>query len=129
MVLLDTHVLLWALDEYDKLSLNARQAIAQNDCSVSVLSLWEMAIKASLPSERRRLVLDRTILDFAGMCEEYRIDILPITPEDCEQVMRLPHIHPDPFDRMIVAQAMTRGLALVTKDENIAQYDGIEVVW
>lgn len=129
MVMLDTHSLLWALDEDEKLSAVARQAIADNDRCVSIASLWEMAVKASLQREERRLVLDRTIIEFAELCKELDIAILPISPEDCEQIMHLPHIHEDPFDRLIIAQAMTRGLPLVTKYENIRQYDPLETIW
>lgn len=129
MLLLDTHVLLWTLDETDKLSLTARRAISQSRCCISIVSLWEMAVKASLVREERRLELDRSILDFAMLCQSYDIEILPVTPLDCEQVTKLANIHADPFDRMIIAQAMTRNIPLVTKDKNIWRYEGIEKIW
>ena len=129
MLLLDTHVLLWTLNETDKLSFTAHRAISQNQCCISIVSLWEMAVKASLVREEKRLVLDRSILSFAELCQSYDIEILPVTPLDCEQVTKLAHIHSDPFDRMIVAQAMTRNIPLVTKDKNIWKYEGIEKIW
>ena len=70
-----------------------------------------------------------SIDDIVMNCEDQGIEILPITPQDCARVMTLPHVHEDPFDRIIVAQAMERGLPLVTKDENIAEYKGVEVIW
>ena len=69
------------------------------------------------------------MMDFADLCQSLGIGILPITPLDCERVMRLPHIHEDPFDRMIIAQAATRHIPVVTKDENIWKYPEIEKIW
>ena len=129
MLLLDTHVLLWILGDSEKLSGRARKVLLMNDCSISIASLWELAIKASLVKAEKRLDLPKPIEQIVDTCNEQGIEILPITPEDCARVMTLPHIHEDPFDRIIVAQAMERGLPLVSKDENIAQYDGVEVVW
>ena len=129
MLLMDTHVFLWSLDEDDKLSGAARKAIANSDCCISIVTLWEMAVKASLAREERRLDLKRPISEFQALCREYDIEILPVTPEDCSCVMSLPHIHEDPFDRMIIAQAVTRGLPLVTRDENIHKYAELEAVW
>ena len=129
MLLIDTHVLLWTFSDSLRLPPEVRRLMLISDLCVSIVSLWEISIKAALPKQEKRLRLDRSILDIAETCAKQDIDILPITPEDCEQAMRLPHIHADPFYRMIVAQAMTRGLALVTKDENIWKYDGIEKIW
>ena len=112
MLLLDTHVFLWTLEDDDRLTATARSAISNNDCCISIITLWEMAVKASLAREERRLRLDRTIDEFADLCMEYCIEILPITSEDCKQVMTLPHLHEDPFDRMLIAQAITRALPL-----------------
>ena len=72
--------------------------------------------------EEKRLNIKRSIVEIAGMCDIQGIDIIPITPEACEAVKALPHIHEDPFDRMIIAQAMLGGMELVTKDENICKY-------
>ena len=130
MMLLDTHALLWAFGDDDRLSLRARQAIMRDgDLCVSVASLWEMAIKASLPREERRLALDRTIPEFEALCEAHGVRVLPITSEDCERTRALPHIHEDPFDRMIVAQALVRNMPIVTKDENIQKYEEVTTIW
>lgn len=129
MILLDTHALLWSLDGDERLTEKARQAVSEGDPFISIVSLWEMAVKTSLVREERRLTLDRSILEFADLCRLLGIGILPITPSDCEQVTRLPHIHEDPFDRMIIAQAATRHIPVVTKDENIWKYPEIEKIW
>ena len=129
MVLLDTHILLWILSDSKKLSGEAKHVLTANDCCISIVSLWELAIKASLAKDKKRIILPQSIEMIVETCEDQGIEILPIIPEDCARVMTLPHIHEDPFDRIIIAQAMVRGLPLVTKDENIAQYDGVEVVW
>ena len=130
MVLLDTHVLIWALsDEKGKLSDTVHTTIDNHVLKVSICSLWEIAIKTSLKDGKRRMMLSVPIKEIADICEEREIDILPVTPDDCEMLKKLPHIHGDPFDRMIIAQAMTRGLPLITKDENIWKYPGIETIW
>ena len=129
MVLLDTHALLWALTDDHLLTDRAKWVIMRNARCISIASLWELAIKASLPRVERRITLRLSIEEIVEMCEAQDVAILPITPEDCARVMTLPHIHEDPFDRIIIAQAMERDLPLVTKDENIARYEGVEVVW
>ena len=122
MLLLDTHVLLWIFSDSGKLSETARNAIEENDLCVSIASLWEISIKSSLKKKEKRLNLDKSIAEIADMCEVQGIDILPITMEACERIRRLPHEHEDPFDRMIMAQAILGGMILVTKDENIWKY-------
>lgn len=129
MVLLDTHAMLWALNDDDRLSAAARRAIMRHKRAVSIASLWELAIKASLPKAHKRIDLKRPLSAVVENCDEQGIEILSITAQDCALVMELPHIHEDPFDRMIVAQAMTRGMPLITKDENIAKYDKVETIW
>ena len=129
MVLLDTHTLLWALSSPENLSANAMAALDADDRCVSIASLWEIAIKSSLADPKRRLVLETSVLDISEECERQGIELLPITPEDCAKVATLPHHHVDPFDRLIVAQALTRGLAIITRDGNIGQYEGVTAIW
>ena len=129
MILLDTHVILWAFSDENRLSSAAKSAISLNDLALSMVSLWEMAIKASLPREERRLVLDRSIPEFLELCEKEGIKILSVTAQDCERIRQLSHHHEDPFDRMIIAQAATRSIPIVTKDENIQKYEEIHTIW
>ena len=119
MILLDTHALLWLLSDSKRLSARARTQILNNELCISVVSLWELAIKASLPKEEKRLNINQNISQIAYICEERGITILPVTPEDCDYMMTLPHIHEDPFDRMILAQSVVRKLPIITKDSNI----------
>ena len=129
MVLLDTHTLLWAFGDDENLSEEAKRALTSNKRCISIASLWEIAIKQSLADERRRLILDTSILEIADECHRQDIEILSITPYDCQCVTTLPHIHEDPFDRLIISQALTRGIAIVTKDTRIWEYEGIRKIW
>lgn len=129
MVLIDTHILLWIFSDSSRLTANAKKALEDSDACISIASLWEMAIKSSLPNESKRLELKDTIQDIAKACQDQGIDILPITPGDCQRIRLLPHHHADPFDRIIMAQAIERGMALVTKDENIWKYDEVNYIW
>lgn len=125
MVLIDTHALIWALYEPAHLTDAARGAIADNDCAVSIASLWEMSIKVA----KEQLVLKDTIIGIANRCVQMGVDILPISPHDCQRIQALPFIHKDPFDRIIMAQAIERGIPLITKDENIWKYDEVKKIW
>jgi PIN domain nuclease of toxin-antitoxin system len=92
---------------------------------VSIASLWEIAIKQSIG----KLDIEVTSVELADKCSEAGIDILSITPKQLDYISKLPSIHNDPFDRLIISQAITEGLSLVTKDEKIAKYDGVNVIW
>ena len=129
MVLLDTHTLLWIFDDAEQLSERAVEVLDKEERCVSIASFWEMAIKASLPDEKRRLHMKISILEFAELCRENEIGILSLIPEDCERLMTLPHIHDDPFDRIIIAQAVERGIPLVTRDQKIWRYEAVEKIW
>jgi PIN domain nuclease of toxin-antitoxin system len=121
-LLLDTHILLWAASEPDRLPQTARQAIEdpQTQLLFSPASLWEVAIKSSLGRDDFRVdprLLRRGLLD-NGYAE------LPITGEHAVAVMGLPPIHRDPFDRMLIAQATSEGVQLLTVDEVVSRYPG-----
>ena len=77
--LLDTHTLLWALYDSNKLSDNAKNTLRGSDCCVSIASLWEMAIKASLKREDKRLEFNESIQEIAETCAAQGIGIIPIT--------------------------------------------------
>jgi PIN domain nuclease of toxin-antitoxin system len=121
-LLLDTHLLLWAAGQPDQLPAAARPWLddPQNELMFSAASLWEVAIKRGLGRSDFRVdprLLRRGLLD-NGYSE------LPITSEHAVAVDGLPPIHKDPFDRMLVAQAMVEGVALLTADPLVAQYPG-----
>ena len=129
MVLIDTHVLLWIFSDSGRLTTSARNEISGNAVCVSIASLWEIAIKASLKREDKRLELKESIQKIAETCRAQEIDIIPISANDCQRIRTLPHHHEDPFDRLIMAQAIERGIPLITKDENIWKYQEVEKIW
>lgn len=125
-LLLDTHVVLWALSAPRSLSPAARASIADeaNDAWVSVASLWEVAIKQrlgklTLPAEAGAWL--PSALEVTGIAP------LAIQPRHAYAAGALPDHHRDPFDRMIIAQAREEGMAIVTRDERFRRY-GVTVV-
>ena len=116
-LLLDTQVLIWTLLQPDRLLATTREAIQDeaNDVLVSIASPWEIAIKKSLGN------LDPPD-DLDVQLTEKRIALLPISLRHTGAIESLPHHHGDPFDRMLVAQAQTDGLTIVTSDRRIARY-------
>lgn len=117
-LLLDTHVVLWVVSNPERLGDRARHRIEdpRNQVYVSVASVWEIAIKSAIGKiEAPPHFIDR--LRFEGYRE------LRITFAHAEQAARLPPIHRDPFDRMLVAQSLVEDLTLVTADARIRQYD------
>lgn len=116
-LLLDTHVLLWARSDSGRLSTAVREALTDpaNQAIVSVVSLTEIAIKSS----RGKLDIDDTFFDSIG---QLGADVEPFGLEHVKLLARLPWIHRDPFDRMLIAQALVDGATLLTVDERIRQY-------
>ena len=119
-LLLDTHVLLWAAGQPDRLPAAARRLLddPRNEPIFSSASLWEIAIKSGLGRDDflvNARLLRRGLLD-NGYGE------LPITSEHAVAVDGLPPIHKDPFDRILVAQSMVEGITLLTSDPLVAQY-------
>ena len=126
-VLLDTHALVWALAEPERLSSRARATIANpaTDAYASMTSAWELAILQGLG----RVRLDAPIeVIFSEGLAALRIRLLPIQVPHVARVAGLPHHHRDPFDRLMVAAALTEKLAVVTKDRMFTRY-GVTVVW
>lgn len=120
--LLDTHLLLWAASCPERLSNTARPLLEDQDNELffSAASLWEIAIKRGLGRDDFKVdarVLRRGLLD-NGYSE------LPIASEHAVAIDNLPPIHKDPFDRILVAQAMVEGITLLTADGLVAQYPG-----
>jgi PIN domain nuclease of toxin-antitoxin system len=119
-LLLDTHLLLWAAGQPDHLSAEARNLLqdSRHDLVFSAASVWEITIKRGLGRADFRVeprVLRRGLRDH-GYSE------LPITADHALAVDMLPPIHKDPFDRILVAQAMIEGITLLTADSIVASY-------
>ena len=121
-VLLDTQLLLWAAGQPDRLSAAARRHLSnrRNELHFSAASIWEVSIKNSLGRDDFRAdphVLRRGLLD-NGYLE------LPINGQHAANVHTLPPLHKDPFDRLLVAQAITEGITLLTTDAQVGRYKG-----
>ena len=116
-LLLDTHVLLWWLSNNDHLGPIARRVIgdSRNQVYVSAASAWEVSIKKALG----KLTAPD---DIDAIVEARGFEKLPISIFHGDQAGALPDIHKDPFDRMLIAQAQSEGLVLVTSDEKISRY-------
>lgn len=126
-LLLDTHAFLWWITGSDRISHRARDAISDNTNEVyfSAASGWELAIKAGLG----RVVLPDDLEEFvAEQLVANGFDVLPIHLRHALGVRGLPDLHRDPFDRMLIAQARTEGMSLVSGDPHMAQYQA-DVVW
>jgi PIN domain nuclease of toxin-antitoxin system len=125
-LLLDTHIALWALTDDPKLSLRARAilAVPENAIRASVVSLWEIAIKNALRRERGD-PLPFSATETAQLFEEAGFRPLPVTEIHAVTVEALDPHHGDPFDRLLVAQALTEGLTLVTSDRLLERYGSV----
>ncbi len=126
-LLLDTHLLLWAASEPQRLSAKARTLLLDpaNQLVFSAASLWEISIKNGL--DRSDFNVDPRRLWRMLLVNGYRE--LPITSEHTVAVNDLPPLHKDPFDRILVVQARVEGLTLLTADKMVAKYgDGVKKV-
>lgn len=115
-LLLDTHLVLWALSAPRKLPASFRQELDTSRVFVSAASIWEVAIKAGLGK------LDADPQEVLDALEPSGFDLLDVTGAHAARVVSLPPVHRDPFDRLLVAQAMVEPLVLVTRDETLAGY-------
>lgn len=126
-VLVDTHAILWWLAGDERLSKRARKILQdpENKRWVSIASLWEIAIKMSsgrLPAE------GLTLGTIAGLLKAQQFAILPVRLEDLLRLELLPWLHRDPFDRLIVAQALEEGISLLTADGVMSHYP-VQTIW
>ncbi|NWD26385.1 type II toxin-antitoxin system VapC family toxin [Pseudomonas yamanorum] len=122
-VLLDTHILLWALSDDPKLSTKARKLIENAaEIYVSAATFWELAIKVGLGK------LNVNLEEIREYCLESGYVELPITSEHAIAVKDLEHHHRDPFDRLIIATAIIEPMKLVTTDPMVAKYTSLAVL-
>jgi PIN domain nuclease of toxin-antitoxin system len=121
-LLLDTQLLLWAAGEPERLSAAARKLLndPRNELLFSAASLWEIAIKSSLGREDFR-VNPRLLL--RGLLDNGYVE-LPVTSQHAVGLDSLPPLHKDPFDRLLVAQALSEGITLLTTDGQLSLYPG-----
>ena len=126
-VLLDPHALLWWMADSRRLSTAAHQSIANeaNDVLVSAASAWEISTKFRIG---KRPGGETIASDIAGRVNHQGFTALVIHHADAERAGRLPGPHRDPFDRMLIAQALVRGLPVVSVDEVFDRY-GVNRIW
>ena len=126
-VLLDTHAFLWLITGDDRLSENARQTFlnTENSLFFSAASLWEICIKKSLGKISLK---DGWFQTIQAEMETNTIQWLPIEMTHCAEVTELPFHHRDPFDRMLIAQAIVEKMKLLSRDSPLSNY-AIELIW
>ena len=124
MYLLDTHAIIWYVSGNAELSANARQLMDIRKCCFSYASLWEIAIKQA----KGTLEFDISIPQLKTVLENECFVYLPPTEYDAERLKKLPDIHKDPFDRLIIAQAIENDLTIITRDTKIPLYE-VKTIW
>lgn len=128
-LLLDTHTLLWFVDGNAQLSRPARTAIVDptNDLTINVATIWELAVKTTKP-QKPLILSDPLDVYMAKWLRVYGIDVLPIQQAHALGVLLLPDYHRDPFDRIMIAQAIYEGMTLVSGDGLAALYP-VPLIW
>ena len=127
-LLLDTHVAIWATNTPDRLPAHIREALLESagSLAVSVASVWEIAIKHQLRRpDAPPLSGHQAIIEF----EAAGFDLLRISPSHAAYVERLPLLHADPFDRLMLAQTIVEGMQFVTYDRHLSRYDVPILTW
>lgn len=131
MIVLDTHVLLWWVSNPEQLSKKARSTIertlSEGSIYISSISAWEIAMLV----EKKRLALTMDVKDWISRCEAIPyIKFVPVTNGIAIKAVQLTgDIHNDPADRIIIATALSIGVALVTMDQKLRNYQHVKTVW
>ena len=125
-VLLDTHTFIWYIEGNTKLTQKARDIIeiSGDKIYLSIISLWEIAIKTG----KKQLTLQNEFDDLLDVLNSLEIEILTITFADTQIYKNLPLHHGDPFDRMIISQAISNGLTIIGCDQSFNDYP-IHILW
>ncbi len=133
--LLDTHTFIWVIEDKLRLSATAKTIIenTDNELFVSIVSLWEIAIKVSM----KTIILPNPFEEFIEKERKLsKIQLLNLTPEHLQTSTVLPFInmangktHKDPFDRMIIAISLTEQMPVISTDQNFPLYSNLKVVW
>jgi len=124
--LLDTHAAIWFLTGDTLLSQNADQIISEgaNRICLSIISAWELAIKISIG----KLRFPGNAAGFIQAVQDNDITIIPIKPDHLTAFEKLPLLHRDPFDRLLIATAISEQMTFISADKNVAQYD-VPLIW
>jgi PIN domain nuclease of toxin-antitoxin system len=127
MYLIDTHTLLWWASNDSRLSARVLELLAEQDNAVfcSAVSVWEVSIKSA---KGKLQIPMHPVQFFAKLLEYYNFSTLPILLSHAACLYDLPHLHSDPFDRLLIAQAKEEQLTIITDDSAIKDYD-IKTFW
>jgi PIN domain nuclease of toxin-antitoxin system len=124
-VLIDTHVLLWGLQDEAKLSNRVRDLLPAAEVWISVASIWEIITKVQVG----KLDLPGPVGDYvAAKLRANGVSVLPLTFDHVRRLEQIPLHHRDPFDRILVAQSVAESMPLVTADPQLKKYS-VEVIW
>ena len=124
--LLDTHAFLWFIDGSSELSPNAKEIILnpENLKFVSIVSFWEIAIKLKI----EKIIIEMPFSDLKNQAQINGFQILPLVFEDTQRLTTLQLHHRDPFDRMLISQALQNRLFIISKDSEFQKYTN-KVIW
>ena len=124
--LLDTHAFLWFVSGDKKLPKEIKELVknVNESCFISIASFWEITIKVQLG----KLKLWLSIEELFEFTSRNKIEIIDINSEHLIELMNLPFMHSDPFDRLIVSQGISENLILISKDSELNKY-GIKLIW
>ena len=126
-VLVDTHTFLWALLKDHRLSATAKQVLTskEHELYFSLVSLWEIAVKMKIGKLN---TVGSSVTYIRDEMAEYGMELLPIRYEHILQLERLPLHHSEPFDRLLIAQAVAESLPILTHDEKLPLYP-VKLIW
>ena len=119
--LIDTHILLWFFSADKQLKNNKREIInnTDNEIFISIISLWEIAIKLSI----EKLKIEYDFEELTELLQKHDIKVIGISYPQTKIVKDLPFHHKDPFDRMLIAQAISENLTIITEDQYFKSYE------
>lgn len=126
-LLVDSHALIWSILNDHRLSPRAKRIFREgtDELSVSIVSLWELSIKIAIGKLR---TIGSSVAYLRDECEEYGIQIIPLSTSHILRAEALPLHHRDPFDRLLIGQALEEGLSILTNDAQFRSYP-VKVVW
>ena len=128
MLLLDTHAFVWLVSDQDKLSKRAKKLVQEHPEDLFFSSISALEIAFLERSKRLKLPLASDVFIEKAL-EHHGIQDLPLNWKVANESGKLPRIHDDPFDRILIATAIANKLSLLTKDEVIPKYPGVKTVW
>ena len=124
--LIDTKILIWILIDTNKIPSNILDLIKkkENEIYLSLVSIWEIAIKISIG----KLILPFELNNIIQEINELNINIIEIKPEHLIKTAELPFVHKDPFDRLIISKSIIENLPIITSDNNFKNYN-VNLIW